>query len=81
MPVFDQGSIFNSDPGMGKTLKQCFVVSCDDDCRSDLVKLFKQVHQADCNLAIDVPGGFVRQQNLGPGNYRPCDRDALLFSA
>ena len=41
----------------------------------------EQLHDADAGVRVEVAGGLVGDQDLGPVDERPRDRDALLLAA
>ena len=48
---------------------------------TDPIERFKQTHDFPGQLRVQVPGGFVRNQEPGPGDNRPGDAYPLLFAA
>ena len=46
-----------------------------------LRELIEEVHDLRTGLAVEVPGGFVGEEDVGVLNQRPGDGDALLLSA
>src|SRR5437870_3238050 len=52
-----------------------------DDRDAALVELLKNRHDLDAGSAIEISGGFIRQQYLGLVDQRARNRDALLLTA
>jgi hypothetical protein len=74
-------AVFDVKTRMFEPLYQGFVMGGDDHGRADLVQLFKQVHQPDRDIIVDITRWFVGKQYLRPRDHRPGDRNALLLAA
>ena len=57
------------------------VVGRDDDGGAEAIERFEQGEQAAGHIGIDVAGGFVRDEDFGPGDDGAGDGDALLLAA
>ena len=57
------------------------IVRRDNDRGAEPVQLDEQAQQAVADHRIDVAGGLVGEQQLGPGDHGPGDRRALLLAA
>ena len=66
---------------MPEPFDQGFIMGGDDDGCTDLVQFFQQVHQPDRDIAVDVAGRFVGEQQLWTGNDSAGDSYPLLFAA
>ena len=56
-------------------------VGDQDDRHSGVVYLAQQIHHFLRGFAVQGAGRFVGEDDLGPGNQRAGDRDALFLSA
>ena len=57
------------------------VMGCDDDRRTEPVERFEQMDQPRCHLRIDIAGRFVGDEQIGLGDDRAGNRNALLLAA
>src|SRR5262249_22618101 len=52
-----------------------------DNCDAALVELPEDRHDLDAGSAVEIAGGFIRQQHLRIIDQRARDGDALLLTA
>ena len=65
----------------GEPLGKADVAGSDQHRRAEPVDPLEDPHEQRCRLLIDMTGRLVGDQQVGAGDERARDRDALLFAA
>src|SRR3954469_3459395 len=79
--VADQAAVLHLHDPLAHLVDDLVVVSGHDDGRAGAVDPVEQPHDADAGRRVEVAGRLVRQQDRGPVDEGPGDRDPLLLAA